>query len=304
MESDERYLVVVNPVGRGGHAQRQGIWLLNKLRKAGIAHEALFTEKAGHAKELVANWIDTVDVVVAVGGDGTVNEVVNGIMNSSQPGRKLAVFPSGTADDFARNMGIPLDRDDALKVLIGEGEKTIDLMRVNDKFAGVTVGIGVDAEIAYRSYNSKHLRLLAYWYHGLSMLLRPMPRSKLAITVAGERIEDDFLLVVAGNAGSYGRYMKMLPEAEMDDGIINLATFEMMGKAKALMLFGLSIAGKHTWARQMDEYDTREMTIECLDDVYAQFDGEVQVLSKGEVLKMTVEPSAIGVRVPRAAKED
>ena len=122
--------------------------------------------------------------------------------------------------------------------------------------------------------------------------------------MAGERIEEDFLLVVAGNAGSYGRYMKMLPEAEMDDGVINLATFEMMNKAKALLLFALSTAGKHTWARQMDEYETREMVIECLDDVYAQFDGEVQILPKGEVLKMTVEPQAMRVRVPRSKKED
>jgi len=300
---DERYLVVVNPVGRGGHAQRQGIWLLSKLRRMGIEHDALFTEKAGHAKDLVANWIDVVDVVVAVGGDGTVNEVINGIMNSSQRGRKLAVFPSGTADDFARNMGIPLDRDDALKVLVGGYEKTIDLMRVNDRFAGVTVGIGLDAEIAYRSYQSKHLRLLAYWYHGLSMLFQPPPRSRVAITVEGEHMEGDYLLVVAGNAGSYGRYMKMLPEASMDDGIINLATFEMMNRFKALLLFGMSTAGKHTWARQMDEYDAREITIECLDDVYAQFDGEVSIFPKGEVLEMKVEPQAMSVRVPRGVKE-
>jgi diacylglycerol kinase (ATP) len=303
-DNDERYLVVVNPVGRGGHAQRQGIWLLNKLRKMGIEHEALFTEKAGHAQELVANWVDVVDVVVAVGGDGTVNEVINGIMNSSQRGRRLAVFPSGTADDFARNMDIPLDRDDALKALLGDGERTIDLMRVNDRYAGVTVGIGLDAEIAYRSYQSKHLRLLAYWYHGLSMLFNPMPKSELAITLGGERVEGDYLLVVAGNAGSYGRYMKMLPQAEMDDGVINLATFGQMNRFKALLLFGMSTMGKHTWARQMDEYDTSEMVIECLNDVYAQFDGEVSIFPKGEILNMSVEPLAMTVRVPRNPKGD
>ncbi len=302
--SDERYLVVVNPVGRGGHAQRQGIWLLNKLRRMGIEHEALFTEKAGHAQELVANWVDVVDVVVAVGGDGTVNEIINGIMNSTRSLRRLAVFPSGTADDFARNMNIPRDRDKALKVLLGDGEKTIDLMRVNDRFAGVTVGIGLDAEIAYRSYQSKHLRLLAYWYHGLSMLFQPMPRSRLAVTVGGERLEGDFLLVVAGNAGSYGRYMKMMPRARMDDGVINLATFDMMNRFKTLLLFGMSIGGKHTWARQMNEYDAREITIECLDDVYAQFDGEAQIFPKGQVLNMSVEPGAMKVRVTRSAKED
>lgn len=303
-ENDERYLVVVNPVGRGGHAMRQGIWLLNKLRKMGIEHEALFTEKAGHAQELVANWVDVVDVVVAVGGDGTVNEVINGIMNSSQRGRRLAVFPSGTADDFARNMEIPLDRDDALKALLGDGERTIDLMKVNDRYAGVTVGIGLDAEIAYRSYQSKHLRLLAYWYHGLAMLFQPMPKSELAITLEGERVEGDYLLVVAGNAGSYGRYMNMMPQAEMDDGVINLATFGPMNRFKALLLFGMSTMGKHTWARQMNEHDACELVIECLDDVYAQFDGEVSIFPKGEILNMSVEPGAMTVRVPRSAKGD
>lgn len=302
MERDDRYLVVVNPVGRGGHAQRQGIWLLNKFRKMGIEHEALFTEKAGHARELVANWADRVDVVVAVGGDGTVNEVINGIMNSGQTGRKLAVFPSGTADDFARNMKIPRDRDQALKVIVGDGEKTIDLMRVNDRYAGVTVGIGLDAEIAYRSYGSKHLRLLAYWYHGLSMLFKPIPRSRLRVTIGDEVLEEDFLLVVAGNAGSYGRYMKMMPEAQMDDGEINLVVFEQMSKAKVLLLFGLSFIGKHTWARQMEEYEARKITIECLEDVYAQFDGEVQIFPRGEVLRNAVEPMALAVRVPRARK--
>ncbi|MHB8893649.1 MAG: diacylglycerol/lipid kinase family protein [Candidatus Geothermincolia bacterium] len=303
-KNDERYLVVVNPVGRGGHAQRQGIWLLNKLRKMGIEHEALFTEKAGHAQDLVANWVDVVDVVVAVGGDGTVNEVINGIMNSSQPGRRLAVFPSGTADDFARNMDIPRERDDALKVLLGDEEKTIDLMNVNGRYAGVTVGIGLDAEIAYRSYGSKHLRLLAYWYHGLAMLFQPMPRSNLLITVAGEKLEGDYLLVVAGNAGSYGRYMKMLPQAKMDDGVINLATFGMMNRFKALLLFGMSIGGKHTWASQMNEYDAKDIRIECMNDVYAQFDGEAQIFPQGEVLNMSVEPQAIRVRVPRGPKGD
>lgn len=300
METEERYLVVVNPVGRGGHAQRQGVWLLNRLRRMGIGHEALFTEKAGHAQELVSRWVHEVDVVVAVGGDGTVNEVINGIMDSEQKGRRLALFPSGTADDFARNMRIPRDRDDALKVMLGEQERTIDLMNVNGRFAGVTVGIGLDAEIAYRSYGSKHLRLLAYWLNGLAMLFKPIPQSKLRITVGEERLEGGFLLVVAGNAGSYGKYVKMMPRALMDDGILDLAVFLPMNRFKTLLLFGMSTMGRHTWARQMSEYRAERIVIECLDDVYAQFDGEVVIFPKGEVLEMTVEPNAMAVRAPLA----
>ena len=299
METEEKYLVVVNPVGRGGHAQRQGVWLLNKLRKMGIEHEAVFTEKAGHAQELVAKWVDVVDVVVAVGGDGTVNEVINGIMCSEQKGRRLALFPSGTADDFARNMRIPRDRDDALKVMVGGHERTIDLMKVNGRYAGVTVGIGLDAEIAYRSYGSKHLRLLAYWRHGLAMIFNPIPTSRLSLTVGDEHFEGEYPLVVAGNAGSYGRYVKMMPQARMDDGVLDLAVFLPMNRFKVLLLFGMSTMGRHTWAKEMSEHSAGRIVIECLEDVYAQFDGEVVIFPEGERLEMTVEPGAIAVRVPR-----
>jgi len=299
METEERYLVVVNPVGRGGHAQRQGVWLLNKLRRMGIEHEALFTEKAGHAQELVANWVDTVDVVVAVGGDGTVNEVINGIMNSREKGRSLAVFPSGTADDFARNMKIPRDRDKALKVLVGEYQKTIDLMKVNDRYAGVTVGMGLDAEIAYRSYGSKRWRLMAYWYHGMGMLFKPLPNFRLSIDIDDRHIDETGMLVVVGNAGKYARYMKILPDARMDDGIIDLATFRPMNKPKTLFFLCWLMVGKHTWANTFDAYNGRSITIECLDQVYAQFDGEVQSFPEGHRLEMKVEPHAISVKVPR-----
>jgi diacylglycerol kinase (ATP) len=299
LETEERYLVVVNPVGRGGYAQRQGVWLLNKLRRMGIEHEALFTEKAGHAQELIADWSEPVDVIVAVGGDGTINEVINGIMSSGQSTRKLAVFPSGTADDFARNMKIPRDRDEALKVILGEYERKIDLMRVNGRFAAVTVGMGLDAEIAHRSYSSKRMRLFAYWYHGLGMLFRPLPRLPLVIDVGEEHLEGEYLLVVAGNAGSYGRYMRMMPKASMDDGELDMVALLPMLKLKALLLFALSTIGKHTWASEMSLYSAREITIECRDDVYAQFDGEVVVFPDGERLEMKIEPLAISVRVPR-----
>jgi diacylglycerol kinase family enzyme len=76
-----------------------------------------------------------------------------------------------------------------------------------------------------------------------------------------------------------------------------------MSKAKALLLFSLSMAGKHTWARQMDAYTARHLVIECLGDVYAQFDGEASIFPEGEVLDMRVEPQAICVRVPRSRKE-
>lgn len=298
MTAEKNYLVVVNPVGRGGKALERGTWLLNKLQHMGVSHEAVFTEKGGHARELVSSWDGMVDTVIAVGGDGTVNEVINGIIDSGRSERKLAVLPSGTADDFARNMKMPDSREKALKVILGDAEKTIDLMLVNDRYASVTVGIGLDAEIAHRTYKSKRFRLLAYWYHGLSMLLKPIPRNPLTIDVGEYHLRNEYLLILAGNAGDYGRYMNMIPDARMDDGVINLITADMMNRFKALLLFLLSFAAWHRWARELTFYESKRIVIECLDDVFAQFDGEVVTYRKGDVLDMKVVPQVLKVKVP------
>jgi len=298
--------IIINPVAGKGAGAKAIPEIQAHLAALEIDYDLIMTQYPGHAIDLAeeagSNGYTT---VVAVGGDGTVNEVLNGIMNSAQKNRRLAVFPSGTADDFARNMGIPRGREEALNAILGDNEKTIDLMLVNDRYAAVTVGIGLDAEIAYRSYGSKHLRLMAYWYHGLSMLMESMPRSKLSIDVGGKHLDEEYLLAVAGNAGSYGRYMNMLPEAQMDDGEINLATFDLMNRFKALLLFGLStMGGRHTWAREMNQYRGREIVIECMGDVYAQFDGEAVIFPQGEMLDMKVEPLAITVKVPESESKD
>lgn len=304
MANDKDYLVIVNPVGRGGKALERGTWLLNRFQSLGVSHEAFFTENTGHARELVSHWENPVDTVIAVGGDGTINEVINGIVNSEHRDRKLAVLPGGTANDFSRNMKIPDGEEKALKVILGEEEKTIDLMLVNDRYAAVTMGIGLDAEIANRTYKSKRFRMLAYWYHGLSTLFREVPVSPLTIDIGGRRLSHDFLLIVAGNAGDYGRYMNIIPNARMDDGMLDLATADMMNRFKALMLFFMSFGGWHTWARQFNFYTGREMVIECRDDVYAQFDGEVVVFEKGKLLDIKVEPAALRVKVPRSRRKE
>jgi YegS/Rv2252/BmrU family lipid kinase len=294
----EKYLIVVNPVGRGGKAQEDGMWLIDRFRKLGINHEALFTEKLDHARELVSNWVEPVDVVVAVGGDGTINEVINGIMDSKKNNTSFALLPSGTADDFARNMKIPHDREKALKVILGEETRKIDLIKVNGKYAGLIFSIGLEAKIAHLICESKRFKLLAYWYHGLSMLFKRLPKSPLVIDIAGEHLHKEFILIVVCNANRYGRYMKTIPDACMDDGVINLATFDMMNRFKILLLFFLSMRGWNFWPRQMNSYRGESMRIECLDDVYGQFDGEVVMFNRGEVLNIKVEPLAIKVRSP------
>ena len=297
-QDGEKYLIVVNPVARGGKAQEAGMWLIDRFCKLGINHEALFTEKPEHARELVFNWVEPVDVVVAVGGDGTINEVINGIMDSKKHNTSFALLPSGTADDFAKNMKIPLDREKALKVILGEETRKIDLVKVNDMYASLISSIGLEGKIAQLVCESGRFKLFAYWYYGLGMLFKRLPKSPLIIDVAGEHIHNEFILIVVCNASRYGRYMKTIPDACMDDGVINLVTFDMMNRFKILLLFFLSMRGWNSWPRQMNSYCGESMRIECLDDVYGQYDGELAMFNRGDVLNIKVEPLAIKVRAP------
>ncbi len=168
---EKRYLVIVNPVSRGGKAQKEGIWLLNRMKKLGVDYEALFTERTGHAEEMVTEWSQDFDVVVAVSGDGTANEIINGIMKVPNARIKLAMFPAGTADDFACNVGYSrTDRESSLRAILGDSYRTIDLIRYDNRYAAVTFGLGVDSEIADATFKHKRFRVPAYFYSGLKMV--------------------------------------------------------------------------------------------------------------------------------------
>ncbi|MBK5092730.1 MAG: acylglycerol kinase family protein [Actinobacteria bacterium] len=138
----QKYLVVINPVSRGGKAIKEGLWLLKQMGRLGINHETFITENPGHAEDIVKRWVEQVDVVVAVGGDGTVNEILNGMMSSKGCEKTLAVFPAGTADEYCHNVGVPRDRNRALDILLTDNSRRIDLIKWNDRYAIVQVGVG------------------------------------------------------------------------------------------------------------------------------------------------------------------
>lgn len=166
----QKYLVLINPVSRGGKARSEGSWLLRHLLRPGVHHEAFLTDYPGHAEKIVERLLEQVDVVAAVGGDGIINEVINGMMASPMSGKTLAVLPAGTADDFCHNLGISRDRREVLEVLLGDSSRKIDLIRYNDRYAAVTLGVGVDAEIAYHALSHKRIRIPAYFAVGARII--------------------------------------------------------------------------------------------------------------------------------------
>lgn len=303
---DQRYLIIVNPVSRGGKALEEYMWLLRRLRALGVYHEDFFTEKAGHAEEIVRRLVGKVDVVVAVGGDGTVNEVVNGMLSNGAEDKTLAVFPAGTADDFCHNVGIPRKRKQALETLLGGEHRQLDLIRYNDRYAAVTLGIGIDAEIAYSTFKHKRARVPAYFYVGLRICfierLKKSPRS-VRVRVGDRQYQDRYLITLFANAALFGRFIYLAPDAVMDDGVLNMSALKPLPPLRGFIL--LLRCFKRGYKSGKIIYESgREYDLDILEDAFMQVDGEVYSVKEGEHIHITVADKALKVRVPAPSGRD
>jgi YegS/Rv2252/BmrU family lipid kinase len=225
-----RACVIFNPVARGEKARRF------RRHLGEIAAECTFkqTAAAGHARRLAAEAVDEgFDTIVAAGGDGTINEVLNGIAGVSDGFKRarLGVLPLGTVNVFARELGIPRRFEPAWQTIRQGREMRIDLPAVEygDNEApqrrcfGQLAGAGLDAR-AIKLVNwplKKKIGSLAYVVAGLRALFQPSP----AITVTAGQRQVKGELVLIGNGRLYGGEFQLFPRADLCDGLLEVCVF-------------------------------------------------------------------------------
>lgn len=225
-------VVIFNPTARGDkarHLRRQ----LEELRQ----HARLEpTARAGHARELAANVVrEGCETVVAAGGDGTVNEVLNGLVDAGDLARvRLAVLPLGTVNVFAKELGIPTDFAGAWEVVLAGAERTIDLplaefgppsARTTRAFAQMG-GAGLDSRaIGMVSWAlKKKIGPLAYVW--ACMLAMRGPRPRVEVTVGNQTVTGE--LAAIGNGRFLGGRYPVFPHARLDDGLLDVAVVPRM----------------------------------------------------------------------------
>src|SRR5439155_12448338 len=229
-------LLILNPAAGEGRAQRLRPWLLQRLRTAGPGARLLETRAAGHARELALHAADRGhDRVVAVGGDGTVQEVANGIIESGS-GLSLGILAAGNGNDLARTLGLPHRASDALVLALGSATRRIDVGRAT-RGAGSTAtvrhfvaagGIGFDAQVAAAMAGRRRPWQRGRLGYALSTLyeLQRFRNRRVHLTLqtpSGERTVDQCILFVAfANGPYYGGGMQISPEASITDGLLDL----------------------------------------------------------------------------------
>ncbi len=297
-----RAIFVVNPVARGiplaGKLDMAVAWLESRGWEASIER----TAGPGDATVLAHQAAeDGCDVVVACGGDGTVNETINGLAGTKTA---LAVVVGGTANVWAKEMGISREPLAAVRLVSDGVRRRIDLGVVEGddgqkRFFLLMAGVGLDGYVVKRVPLGLKRRLGAasYVLYGLRESLRFDPE-RTSITIDGETISGDLMWLLASNTRSYGGVIDITRKALVDDGLLDVLVFEGRGLRKTVG-HGLRIVAHRFEGKDVTSRRVASIEIGASSSLDCQVDGEILPFSPRTI---RVEPLSLAVMLPAEAK--
>lgn len=214
---NKRILFIINPISGDGKNLKLPPIIEKVIDPNQFDIEFAFTEYKGHAKELAANAKSAVDIICAVGGDGSIHEVGTQLINSSC---KLAILPTGSGNGIARHLGIPLSNNKALELINRQNTQQIDIGKVNDHYFIGVAGVGFDAYIA-KKFDTYHKR--GFWSY-VKLVVKTFHRYEpIEIKWGSEKEKKgDFFMCCILNSGQFGSGFKLSPHASMTDGKLTL----------------------------------------------------------------------------------
>ena len=262
------------------------------------ALDVFLTGHAGHAEEFAATCAGY-DTALALGGDGTVHEVVNGLMQLERDKRpRLGVIPLGSGNDYARTLCMPFGVDAAVKALKDAMVVNADVGRCNNRYFAETLSFGLDAGIALdtqkRRMRSGTAGLRLYAMSSANQLLRHKDTYHFFACIDGrEQIEGDMLLFAVQNGRTYGSGFAICPNARIDDGRLDICIAHApINTAKAAFLFLRAKNGKHIGYKEIEFVSAAHLSISFDRRPPVQIDGEELIADSCEV---DIVPQAIGV---------
>ncbi|WP_353186284.1 diacylglycerol kinase family protein [Parapedobacter lycopersici] len=233
METRKRMLFVINPISGGKKKKDVEKRILEELDPERYAVEFAVSEHPGHAYQLSAAAVsEGIDAVVAVGGDGTINEVASALKGTDV---RLGIVPEGSGNGLALYLGIPLNERAALKRLSRYESLTIDCGSINGQFFFNMAGIGFDASVSDRFANDNIRGPIGYLKAVISEISTYKPK-KYTLTIDGQTIEREAFMISVANSPQYGNNAYVAPQASINDGVLDvciihkfpLYTFPMM----------------------------------------------------------------------------
>lgn len=296
-------VIIVNPTAGSGRGARLVPWLREQMAASDVA-ELHVTEDAAQPAALAAEAaVRGCRRVIAVGGDGTVQAVVNGLLGAAR-GVEMGVMPVGSGNDLARSLGLPADTATAWHVATGPTTRLIDVARArngegSERWFASAGGIGFDAQVAAAMATRRGWQAgrVGYLLTTLSELRRFSNR-RVRMTLDGEVLERQVLFVAIANGAYYGGGMRIAPDAEPDDGVLDLCVVGNISRLTAIREMRNLYRGTHVRNRAVSMHTVaRSLTVEGDAETRVHLDGEP---FGGLPLEVVPYPRALAVAVPGA----
>jgi diacylglycerol kinase (ATP) len=299
--SPQKPLVILNPTANRGHMDIHRALVRQHLRQ--ISAEYIETSQAGEAKDWAMQAARADRPIVIVGGDGSINEVVNGILEA---GRRvpLGIVAAGSGNDLASStLKLPLEPKAALERAFSGRPIAVDAGKVNGRYFANACSIGLDADIGGaaeklkrypflsggRLYYAAILRQLFFGYHRCPWL---------TICLDGEGMEGKterrYLLAAISNGPAYGAGFRINPTARYDDGLLDVCTVDYLPLLRTLKLLPIAKKGQHTRIPEVTFHRVRRAVIDSRTPVTIQMDGEI---ARATHFEIEIIPGALWIRV-------
>jgi diacylglycerol kinase (ATP) len=296
MESSPRYVFIINPVAGIKNKKR----IENTILRAFVPGEALvvYSEGQGHAQKIASEFVQkATPYCIAVGGDGTVNEVASALVNTDTV---LGIIPSGSGNGLSNYLHIPHSVKQAIEIIQYNFTRTIDAGKLNDQYFFCTCGIGFDALVGHDFARGNKRGLPGYVRSALKQFMHYKPK-KYGLKIDGQKQKIRAFLITVANAGQYGSNFYISPGAKIDDGLLDICIVKPFPKAAVLPL-GIKFIGKKIdQSHYLEVIRGKKVTLkgrkkkQCI-----HYDGE-PVVVWGKI-KIQILPGALKVLVPESIK--
>ena len=268
--------IIINPLSGGASpakGRKRAELAADALAKCGEEADIFVTEGRGHARELAAAEAKRgARLVIAWGGDGTINEVVNGLAGASVT---LGLLPIGTMNVFATELGLPVhDLEFCWSIVKSNSTRSVDLPKANQKFFVQLAGVGLDAQVVKETSSQlkRDFGPLSYLISAAQIAARQPPR--LLIQSEDASI-DEGSFVLVGNGRLYGGPFPFFKQAVIDDGLLDVIVFKRLGYLEIIKYLQDVVFSSDIHVPEIEYFQTRRLRVDSDQSVPVELDGEL-----------------------------
>lgn len=266
-----KHIFIVNPTSGKGKALKTVEQIEKVCKERNIDYEINYTKSSGDATKIARKYFFSKNIIFSVGGDGTLNEVVNGIIGSKNI---LGVVPCGSGNDFYRTLE-----------KVKEEYPVIDIGKINNKYFINTVSIGIDAEVARNVSLMKKVKLPSSQIYNASIVYTffKYKFKNIEFTIDNKTNKSKFTILTICNGKMYGGGYRIAPDANLSDGYFDVYFVEKLHKTIIPFLIGMLKKGTHEKHKSVHKNKATKINFKCDYDLVCSIDGEIEIGNKFDI---------------------